>query len=449
MSDILSLMGYVQDQGEQGRKRGLAQLVGKAYNAPAEQRQAVLGQIANVDGPTAMDAQKALAAQDDDIHTRLLQQAATVTALYKTNPQMAQAAYQPLLQLAHQAGFGNQVPPQLDDKAAQALDAMVQSAHGGDEMKSLRVGQNGNFWAIRGGQLVDTGTPALPQTAVRDQPGMPFDIIDKRTGGSVYNQQPQPQQAPQLAPNSTYQTPSGIVQIGDVAPEDMAAVQADVQSGGASDAYKLPTRDVSPQGRPPSRPASAPISPYQQQTLDMQRERMRVAQAAAGDAAAARKAAEDVKAEQKGQAAKARQAASAEASNQLVTSIDNLMQSPGFDKLGTVTGSMEIGTPYIRNDAKDANAQLHNIAGQVALATMSRLKALSTQGATGFGSLSGPELTLLQNSIATLKSEDISNDQLRRSLKIIRDTMAKVSGWNPQAAQQAPQTGGWSATRVK
>jgi hypothetical protein len=171
-----------------------------------------------------------------------------------------------------------------------------------------------------------------------------------------------------------------------------------------------------------------------------------VAAKARADAAAARKAAEDLKAAQAKQASESKQREASDAALQLVTAIDGLTKSSGFDDLGTAWGDVQIGTPMVRNDAKDANAQLKNIAGQVAIATMARLKALSAQGATGFGALSAPELKLLENSIATLQSEDVSNAQLQKSLKTIRDTMEKVTKWGAQPG--APATNGWSIQRV-
>ena len=443
---IYDLMQGIQQQGEEGRKRGLAQLVGKAYGAPPDQRQQILGTVAQRGAPDmALEADKAFGAQEDNVHLQMAKRAAEVVALYKSNPQMAQQVYQNgLLPIAARAGVNN-APQQLDDSLIEGLTSLASAAGGGDEMKSLTKGANGNYWAIKNGQYVDTGVPFNPETTVRDQPGVPFDILNKRTGGSIYDQQPQ---SPQLTPNSAYQTPGGIVKIGDVAPEDMAAVQADILANGASDSYALPPRDVSPgaQGRPPSRPQTAPISDYQRESLGIQRDRLTAAQQARDSAAAAKKAADDAKATQKQQVADRRQADSAESANMLVDSIDALLQSPGYGALGTVGGDVQIATPLLRNDAKDANAQLQNVSGQVALATMAKLKALSSQGATGFGSLSAPELKLLQNAIATVQSGEISNAQLTKSLKIIRDSMEKVANWRPQGNSQQPAQYGVPAT---
>lgn len=195
-----------------------------------------------------------------------------------------------------------------------------------------------------------------------------------------------------------------------------------------------------PQGRrllPASTLASQSITPYQQAQLDLQRDKMAMAEAARGEAKRAREAAQEVKADAKRQEDMSRQAAAVESASALVGAIDALRQSPGYADLGTAWGDAQIATPLVRNDAKDAQAQLDNIGGQVALATMARLKALSSQGATGFGALSAPELKLLQNAIATLQSGQISHKQLDSSLQTIRDTMDKVENWAPQGSGSA------------
>jgi soluble lytic murein transglycosylase-like protein len=66
---------------EQGKQRGLASLLGKAYSAPIDQRQNALARIAQVDGPTAFDAQTHLNSMDDRARTRLGQDLAIFDAL--------------------------------------------------------------------------------------------------------------------------------------------------------------------------------------------------------------------------------------------------------------------------------------------------------------------------------------------------------------------------------
>lgn len=444
-TNLLSLFNHIQQQGDIGRAQGqqskLAQLASQAYAAPTPERSQYVQQAIGVDPDAGFALGKQLQGDEDTRMKRVGQMAGMLLSA----PEQARAALYSgqIVPEMHKLGFGDGLPDQWTDDLMPTVQQIAQQlgASGGDELKSLRIGANGNYWAIRGGQFVDTGTPAAPNTYVRDHPGTPFDILDKRSGRSIYDQQPQG--APQLAPNSAYQTPNGIVRIGDVAPDDMAAVEADMRSGGAQDNYALPSRDVSPQDRPPARPdPSASITPYQQAQLAMQQQRLAAAQSARDQAEAARRTADEVRAAQKQQVAAARQAEAATAANTLVNAIDGLLQAPGYADLGTPFGDVKINTPMIRNDAKDADAQLKNIAGQVALSTMARLKALSSQGATGFGALSAPELKLLQNAIATLQSEDISNAQLTKSLKTIRDTVSKVSEWQPNDARGQPAQSG-------
>lgn len=210
---------------------------------------------------------------------------------------------------------------------------------------------------------------------------------------------------------------------------------------------ELPPREVQGQQLRKAPPA---MTPYQQASLGMQQQKLQTAVQARDQATAARKAADDAKSFQKQQATATRQASAAAAANQLITAIDTLEKSPGFNSLGTAMGDLQIGMPVVRSDAKDADAQLKNVAGQVALATMERLKSLSAVGATGFGSLTAPELALLQNSLATLQADRISNAQLKTSLKVIKDSMAKVAQWQPQAQQSPAQSasGGRQVTRT-
>lgn len=312
--------------------------------------------------------------------------------------------------------------------------------------------------------MADGSTQILGQNAPNNQ------IIDTGNGFYGVNKgslnaapvvigsgQPAPQPQPSAPPpGGLYNTPAGPVRIeGGMSPEDWQVIQADVANRGGSDQYTLPQRDVSPaqyggqQLRSAPKPQAAPAG---YRTLpDGSMEPIpggpaQIAIDARNEAAAARQAADDAKRAQKAQGEAARQAEAATAANQLVSAIDGLMQHPGFGALGTAWGDAQIMTPLIRNDAKDAKARLENISGQVALSTMARLKSLSSTGATGFGSLTAPELKLLQNSIDTLQSENISNEQLAASLKNIRDFMDKTANWKPQqgmdfergAPQQAP-----------
>lgn len=169
--------------------------------------------------------------------------------------------------------------------------------------------------------------------------------------------------------------------------------------------------------------------------------RLALTEQSAGDARAARQTV----GEMKQQAAKARQDASTLAAQDLIDSIDRVTGSKGYGDLGTMWGDVKTHVPGVRNDAKDAQASLDNIGGQVALSTMATLKSLSAQGATGFGALSKPELDLLKNSIAALQAGNLSHEALDANLKVVRSKMGRITSWQgdgqPSAPAAAPQPG--------
>lgn len=433
-------------RGRDNKLRGLASLY---QSAPQQEQASILSQMAGVDPEFAAKQEDRMVSRED----RRREQLAGMARGWKSVPsQQRQAYYERFIAPAvSQMGFGDLGP--YDEAAVDGVATQILAAYGGGTpggaVQSTYVDAMGNRVAI----MRDGSTQVLGQNAPNNQ------IIDTGNGFYGVNKSSlsaspvmvggQPQQAPQPSIQAgLYQTPAGMVRIGeDLTPEQQQAALADIQSGGTAQNVQLPARNVAPQQYGGGQLRSAPktqvpsgyranpdgsMSPIPGGPAD-------VAIQARADAAAARKAAEDVRASQKAQEAQKRQSESATTAQNLITAIDTLTESPGFGALGTVWGDTQIGTPFIRNDAKDADAQLKNIAGQVAMATLSRLKSLSATGATGFGALSNQELQLIQNSIATLQSERISNAELRRSLKIIRDGMEKVSNWSPT---KQPPAGG-------
>ncbi len=458
MANLLELAGYVQKQGELGRQRGeqsrLASLASQAYTAPRADRQGLLGQMAQTSQDAAVAQQKLFRQGDSDRMADLSRKAKLFVGMAESgNAQAVASLYPQIAQEARDLGLGD-IPMEYNDtflpglkKFASILDDGQASEVG---VQSTYVDSQGNRVAI----LRDGSTRTLGQNAPNNQ------IIDTGNGFFGVNKsslaaapvmvggQPQPAPQPSLQPG-LYQTPAGMVRIGEgLTPEQQQAVLMDIQGGGAVDRVQLPARNVAPQQfgggqQLRSAPKAQVPSGYRANpdgSLSMiPGGPAQVAADARADAAAARKAAEDLKASAKAQEAQQRQSESATTAQNLVSAIDTLTRSPGFSSLGTEWGDTQIAIPVMRNDAKDADAQLKNIAGQVAMATLSRLKSLSATGATGFGALSNQELQLIQNSIATLQSERISNAELRRSLKIIRDGMEKVSNWSPT---KQPPAGG-------
>lgn len=419
------------------RRSRLSELAAQAYGAAPDARQGILQQAVGVDPQAGLALGKGLQGIDEQQTKELVNHARFLTST--TDPVQQQALWQRIRPSLLQRFPQMQLPEQVDDNVRQTAQALVQAYSGptGEELKSVRVGGNGNYWAIRGGQFVDTGVPADPRYKIMEGAGGVYGVNERTLGASPVRLGGQPQ-APGEVPFS-------------VDPSLPLEVQQAIRANEGQFAAAPDGANIAIGGQ--LQPAPKTPSGYRRNAagvLEMEPGGpAEVAAQAREDARAARKAAEEVKAEQKRQAVVQRQAEASSAAGDLAGAIDQLVQSPGFAALGTALGDVQINTPLIRNAAKDADAQLKNISGQVALATMSRLKALSAQGATGFGALSEKELKLLENSIATLQAEKVSNAQLASSLKTIRDKMDKITNWQPPAdevprgTQRArnPQTG--------
>ncbi|EWG13410.1 hypothetical protein P910_003338, partial [Xylella fastidiosa Mul-MD] len=138
-------------------------------------------------------------------------------------------------------------------------------------------------------------------------------------------------------------------------------------------------------GIEPKPDTSQMITPYQQAQLGLSRERLALDSENHRDVAATKQAALDMRNNQVHQAAMARYNEAVGSAQSLSDAIGTLQNSKGYRQLGTLIGGGLSKLPYTR--ATDAQAKLDNIAGQVALTTMARLKALSPQGASGFGAL--------------------------------------------------------------
>lgn len=422
-TNLLNLLGYMQEQGAAGKAEGqqsrLAQLASQAYAAPQAQRGQLVQQAIGVDPQAGFALDKSLQGGDDQRMQRVGQMAGMLVNL---PPEQRAQAYPGIVQQLHSIGLGDGLPDQWSEDLLPYAQQLA-GISGGNGVQSTYIDAQGNRVAI----MRDGSTQVLGQNAPQNQ------IID--TGNGFFGVNKGNLQAAPVMMGGAQGGSTPYTIDPNLPPEVQAAIRSDPNAGSPQGIQSLPQQL---QKAPPA------ITPYQQAQLDAQQQRLQVAQQARDEASKARKAAEDARGAQKQAVMDQRQSAAAEAANLLVSSIDSLNGSAGFGDLGTVGGDLKINTPLIRSNAKDADAQLRNIAGQVALTTMSRLKALSSQGATGFGSLSAPELKLLQNSIATLQSDSISHEQLVRSLKVIRDSMDKVAKWKPsqQGAPSAPAAGG-------
>ena len=72
-TNILAGMQYVQQQGELGRKQGQAQrfnqLAGQAYTAPADQQNALVGQMVGIDPSAGITVGNTLATRNQAAET--------------------------------------------------------------------------------------------------------------------------------------------------------------------------------------------------------------------------------------------------------------------------------------------------------------------------------------------------------------------------------------------
>jgi hypothetical protein len=176
MPGILDMMGYIQQQGELGRQRGtesrLAALMGQAISGPRDQRQGVLGQIAQTGGlGAASGAQGFLSHMDADSMGEIAREAGAIVALADSNDPSLPAAYQQFAQKAKQR-MGIPVPDTYDPKFLPGLQRLAGAAQQGPGVQSTFVDAQGNRVAI----LRDGSTQVLGQNAPNNQ------IIDTGNG---------------------------------------------------------------------------------------------------------------------------------------------------------------------------------------------------------------------------------------------------------------------------
>ncbi len=181
----LAAIGYVQEQGELGRKRGidnqLNQLASLSYSANTPQaQQANLSQVAALDRSAAADQQKVFQSQQDRNQQRLY---GIAQGFKKVAPANRQAYYDnwavPQLRAM---GLGDQ--PAYDENGVMSLaDQIIAMGPGGTAsgaVQSQKVGEDGFIYnTFRDGRIVNTGVKADRQAWFRDQPGFEPEIINK------------------------------------------------------------------------------------------------------------------------------------------------------------------------------------------------------------------------------------------------------------------------------
>jgi len=433
MANVLQGMAYMQAMGDRGTARrkenSLAQLAGD-YAAGGQPDYQGIAQ----NGGDPMKFRQ-------DSEARLGQFAALiVNAPEAMRPQLWQQIRPQVEQFA--PGSPEQWTPEILPMAQQFAQQFGGQGQAGTGVQSSFVDAQGRRMAImRDGSVRELGQNA-PNMQIMEAQGGIVGINKSDLTASPVTMGGAPPQAPQSAGGIVFDDQT-LQSLLSVPASERPTMFAAMQGGGATfhpGANGEPVRG--PSAGSQLQPAPKPVAPRAAPAGYSWKPDGSLSAIPGGPAQAAidaRQAALDAKKT----AGQVRQAEAAGQASSLIAAIDRLTGSEGFSDLGTTWGDIKQNTPLIRNDAKDSNAQLRNIAGQIALTTMSRLKALSAVGATGFGALTAPELKLLENSLAALQSDEISNKELSASLKIIKDSMQKIADWkgDDQGSAAAPASG--------
>lgn len=207
------------------KKRGIADLLGQAVQAPREQRQSLLGQVAPLDPDTYFKAQKSFGEIDDTAHKELGRTAKMIiSAPPEMRPQLWRQAHGKLTAL----GFSDMRPDWSDEALplAEKLATMFSDVSESG-MFSQKVDEDGFIWNTRkDGSIVNTGVKADRQMWLRDHPGMGYPELVGKDGGIRAVGRPLPANAPMPAPP----TSGGGAVLRNAMPVDPQAVQSDYKA---------------------------------------------------------------------------------------------------------------------------------------------------------------------------------------------------------------------------
>jgi len=187
-------------------------------------------------------------------------------------PEQKENAYQQVR--PYLAQFGQEPPATFAEAAPQFEQAKVRIAiakqGSGQDLKSLRVGQDGYYYAIQGGQLVNTGIQADPKTQLRDQVGIAPSVVNLRTGVAS------PLQAAGSQGSSVPNSPQGAYIDPSLPPQVQQQIQQSLANG-QEPPSQMAFNGSAPQSGlvAPRQDPSQQITPYQQAQLGMSAEAQR------------------------------------------------------------------------------------------------------------------------------------------------------------------------------
>lgn len=173
------------------RKREVNALAAQAYGAKGPAQDQALTQLAGVDFPSAIEAEKAIGTREEVMLKRLGGAARYLKqAVDSGNPRQVQGAYQAVLPMLRrempQGQFADQWDPATMEPVLHQVLAMTSGADDGYRVQSTKVGADGFIYTIgRDGSFQNTGIRADPNVQVFDVPGVGPQIVDKRAGTSA------------------------------------------------------------------------------------------------------------------------------------------------------------------------------------------------------------------------------------------------------------------------
>lgn len=427
---------------DRGAQRGLAQLFGQAMQAPREERSGLIAKMAGTDPQSAIAAQQSFGEMDDDKRAQVARHA----QLFATLPDEQKVQAYP--QLAAEVGSltGQQLPNAYDAKFLPMIQQVASWSGGsGDGMKSLRVGGNGNYWAIRGGEFVDTGVPADPRMKVMEGAGGIFGVNERTlqaTPVQLGGGQPAPQQrAPGEVPFSI--DPS-------LPPEVQAAIRAnESQFASAPDGANIPI-GAGQMGGGQLQAAPPKVSPAEEQRLGFDAERLRLQQNEE-----ARKAADFQRQQELGgmtpqQAFKLQQSRKKEAGmlssgeaklDQTIKLVGDILAKR--KDFGGITGMGALGARIPGTDWADLANKLETLKARSAFGSLQEMRANSPTGGA-LGSVTERELALLQNAETQLgnsQSPESLANALTEYLQVLRDSKRRLRQGFDEFYQDVPQEG--------
>lgn len=261
----LAALDYVQQQGEIGRQRGqqnrLNQLAGQSYSATTPQDQSsLLGQMAAIN-PQAAQAQQQQFQGQEDRNRKLVYNAARYLkgALDRQNPAEIAGAWRAVRPGLINAGLATEqeLSPEWQPDYAQTVHQAL--AMGGDGSSGSTT-QN----KVVGGALVTPDGQVVYEAPVN---GQVVDVPDGMGGSNKMVFDPRTRSLSPLSGAAAARPASGTGPDGtpfvigaDLSPEQVAAAQRDIASGGSIDQVQLPDRGAagSRLGYTPPKPRDAP-----------------------------------------------------------------------------------------------------------------------------------------------------------------------------------------------